>query len=101
MANFLAGMSQEAGVPAIAPAQRLVSDPDFTHWIVAEGHVMGEARNVEPGRSGTCFAYVRLFYMPECAEYGTVESKHLRKKAAGVEDEAATGSDGCTEEAGP
>lgn len=101
MANFLAGLSQEAGVPAIAPGQRLVSDPDFTHWIVAEGHVIGEARNVEPGRNGTCFAYVRLFNMPECAEYGTVERKHLRDKAQGLKGEATPGSDGCTEEVRP
>jgi hypothetical protein len=80
MANFLAELSRKAGVPAIAPGQRLVSDPAFTHWVVAEGHVVGEAREVQAEKNGTCFAYVRLFNMPEMAEYGTVEGKHLREK---------------------
>jgi hypothetical protein len=66
MANFLAGISRDMAVPAIAPGQNLVSDPSFTHWVVAEGQVIGEAREIEPDRNGTCFAYVRLFNMPEC-----------------------------------
>ncbi len=85
MANFLAGVSREAGALAIAPMQRLVSDPDFTHWVIAEGQVVGEARDVEAEKNGTCLAYVRLFDMPDCAEYGTVERKHLREKALGLE----------------
>ena len=100
MANFLGGLSREAGVPAFAPGQRLVSDPNFTHWVVAEGHVIGEARNVEPDKNGTCFAYVRLFNMPECAEHGTIERKHLREKTDGLPNDAAT-ADGFTEEVQP
>ena len=100
MANFLAGVSQEAGVPAIAPGQRLVSDPSFTHWVVAEGHVMGEARGVEPEKNGTCFAYVRLFNTPECAERGTIEREHLREKTDGLTNDAAA-VDGFTEEMQP
>ena len=80
MANFLADVGQNTGIPAIAPEQRLVSDPQFTHWIVVEGHVIGEARDVKPEQDGTSFAYVRLFNMPECAEYGWTEDKHLRCK---------------------
>ena len=97
MANFLGGLSQEAGVPAFAPAQGLVSDPSFTHWVVAEGHVIGEAREVEPDRNGTCFAYVRLFNMPECAEHGTIERKHLHEKTVGLPNDAAA-TDGFAEE---
>ena len=100
MANFLAEVSQEAGVLAIAPGQRLVSDPSFTHWVVAEGHVIGEARNVEPDKNGTCFAYVRLFNMPECAEHGTIERKHLHEKTAGLPNDASA-ADGFTEEVQP
>jgi hypothetical protein len=37
MANFLAGISRAMAVPAIAPGQHLVSDPSFTHWVVADG----------------------------------------------------------------
>ncbi|MCK4342373.1 MAG: hypothetical protein KAY37_11700 [Phycisphaerae bacterium] len=100
MANFLGGLSQEAGVPAIAPGQRLVSDPSFTHWVMAEGHVIGEARDVGPEKNGTCFAYVRLFNMPKCAEYGTIERKHLREKADGLLNDAAA-ADGFAEEVQP
>jgi hypothetical protein len=84
MADFLAGLSAEAQVPAVVLGGRpLISDPTYTHWVVAEGHVMGEAREVQPDRNGTCFAYVRLFQMPEGAEYGRIEKKYLRSKDAG------------------
>ena len=91
MANFLSGLSRAIGVPAFAPGQRLVSDPNFTHWVVVEGQVIGEARDVEPDRNGTSFAYVRLFNMPEMAEYGTIERKHLLDKASGVGRADGTG----------
>lgn len=99
MANFLAGLSAKAQVPAIAVGDRptLVSDPTFTHWVIAEGQVIGEARDVEPDQNGTCFAYVRLFQMPECAERGTVERKHLREKSAGLARDATAGDDGFTD----
>jgi hypothetical protein len=94
MANFLNGISQEAGVPAFAPVQSLVSDPSFTHWVVADGHLIGEARDLGHDKNGTCFAYVRLFNMPECAEHGTIEREHLREKAAGLPPELAAELDG-------
>jgi hypothetical protein len=86
MANFLAGLSAKAQVPAIAIGGRstLVSDPTFSHWVIAEGQVIGEAREVQPDGNGTCFAYVRLFQMPEGAEYGRIERQYLRSKAAGL-----------------
>lgn len=93
MANFLAGVSRELGVVAIAPRQQLISDPTFTHWVVVENQVIGEARNIEPDRNGTCFAYVRLFNMPECAEQGTIERKFLQEKAAGLPNIAAAADD--------
>jgi hypothetical protein len=94
MANFLAGISRAMAVPAIAPGQHLVSDPSFTHWIVAEGHIIGEAREIEPDTNGTCSAYVRLFKMPEFAERGLVERRHLRAKVTGLPTEAADDADG-------
>lgn len=98
MANFLAGLSAEMQVPAIAVGERsLVSDPTFTHWVIAEGQVVGEAREVEPDKNGTCFAYVRLFQVPEGAEYGSIERKHLREKSG----DAAAGADGLTDEVQP
>jgi hypothetical protein len=82
MAGFLAGLSQAAGVLAIAPAQRLVSDPAFTHWVVVDGKIAGEAHSVEFGNNGQSFAFVRLFNMPEGAEYGYIETAYLRSKDA-------------------
>jgi len=53
MANFLAGLSAEAQVPAVLVGGRpLISDPAYTHWVVAEGHVIGEARDVHRRRPG-------------------------------------------------
>jgi hypothetical protein len=98
MANFLAGISRAMAVPAIAPGQNLVSDPSFTHWVVAEGQVIGEAREIEPDRNGTCFAYVRLFKMPEFAERGLVGWEHLRAKVTGLPTEAADDADGAAGE---
>ena len=80
MAGFLAGLSQAAGVVAIAPSQRLVSDPVFTHWVVVKGKIVGEAHSVESTGNGRSFAFVRLFNMPECAEYGYIETAYLRSK---------------------
>lgn len=80
MAGFLAGMSRAAGVRAIVSAQRLVSEPAFTHWVVVQGKIAGEAHSVEPSNNGQCFAFIRLFNMPEGAEYGYIETAYLRKK---------------------
>ena len=88
MANFLGGLSQEAGVPAFAPVQGLVSDPSFTHWVVAEGRLVGEARGVKPAKNGRCSVCVRLFHMPECAEHGTIDREHLREKVAELANDA-------------
>ena len=82
MAGFLAELSQAAGVPAMAPVQQLISDPAFTHWVVVDDQIAGEAHSVEPGANGQSFAFVRLFNMPENAEYGTIETAYLRDKNA-------------------
>jgi hypothetical protein len=85
MANFLADLSAEAQVPVVLVGEPpLVSDPEFTHWVVAEGQILGEAREVEPDQNGSCFAYVRLFQMPAGAEYGRIEKQYLRSKATGL-----------------
>ena len=102
MANFLSSLSTEAQVPAVVVGGNspIVSDPAFTHWVVTEGHIIGEACDVEPEKNGTCFAYVRLFNMSECAEHGTIERKHLRQKSDGLPNDAAA-ADGFTEEVQP
>lgn len=82
MARFLAGLSQEMNAPAVAvgPSQTLVSDPKFTHWVVEQGQIVGEAHSVEPASNGLSFSYVRLFNMPENAEFGYTETEKLRPK---------------------
>ena len=82
MAQFLAGLSQEVQVPAILVQARTkpVSDPAFSHWVVVDGQMVGEAHSVEDAGNGQSFAYVRLFNMPEAAEYGYIESARLQLK---------------------
>jgi hypothetical protein len=84
MAKFLAGMSRELQVPVILAKSNVaaVSDPEFSHWVVEEGTIVGEARDVEPDVGGISMAFVRLFNMPEMAEYGSIESSKLRAKSA-------------------
>jgi hypothetical protein len=83
MAKFLGSLSQAIGVPAVVgPGRPIVSDPAFSHWVIVEGQVVGEARAVQPAGSGLSFAYVRLFDMPEMAESGSIESVHLQPKSA-------------------
>ena len=82
MAEFLAGLSQGLRVPAILvqKAPQMPSDPQFTHWVVQDAQVIGEAHSVEAESGGISFAFVRLFAMPEMAEYGSIESEKLRPK---------------------
>ena len=82
MAGFLADVSQAIGAHAVAVGQKphLVSDPKFTHWVVEQGRILGEARSVEQADNGMSFAYVRLFGMAECAEYGYIATSQLRSK---------------------
>jgi hypothetical protein len=82
MAGFLTGLSAELNVPAIAVGQRepLVSDPAYSHWVVEQGRIIGEAHSVKPADDRMSFAFVRLFRLPECAEYGYISSAQLRSK---------------------
>ncbi len=83
MAKFLAGLSQSAQVPAVALGEQpVISDPKYTHWVIEGGRIIEEARPVEPGHNGVSFAYVRLFAMPEMAEYGSIEAEKLRSKTS-------------------
>jgi len=83
MARFLAGLSSTLQVPVILaePNVAIVSDPAFTHWVVEGNEIVGEARDVEAADDGLAFAFVRLFAMPEMAEYGSIESSRLRPKS--------------------
>lgn len=57
----------------------------YTHWVVtSDGRIAGEARELdppnEPDEQGQHFCYVRLFAMPEMAEYGYTDASNLRPK---------------------
>jgi hypothetical protein len=82
MAEFLSGLSREMQCPVLVMGKcpPPVSDPKFTHWVVEGGQVVGEAHSVEPSQHGVSFAFVRLFAMPEMAEFGSIESENLRPK---------------------
>lgn len=84
LADFMHQLSTQLGVPALAIGgdRTIVSDPDFTHWVVVQEQIIGEARDVESETGRVSFAFVRLFGAPECAEFGSIESRYLRPKAA-------------------
>lgn len=57
----------------------------FTHWVVADsGGIAGEARELDPpdhpDEQGQHFCYVRLFAMPDMAEYGYTNAANLQPK---------------------
>ena len=81
MAEFLAGVSSEMNVVAVAvPGPICVSDPAYSHWVRVDGQIVGEAHSVKYAGNGQSFAYVRLFNMPECAEFGYIDSANLQLK---------------------
>ena len=86
MAGFLSGLSCAINVPAIAVGMGdpLVFDPKFSHWVVEQGRIVGEAHSVKPADHGMSCAYVRLFRMPEMAEHGYITSSQLRAKTNGA-----------------
>lgn len=84
MAKFLAGLSRDMQAPVVLvkPNVLVVSDPEFSHWVVEQGQFIGEAREVDQDKNGISFAFVRLFGMPEMAEYGSIETAKLQAKSA-------------------
>ena len=81
MAKFLGALSRSMGVPALTLDAGIVSDPAFSHWVIEQGRILGEARDVTTQSDGSSFAYVRLFSMPEYAEYGSVPAGNLIPKS--------------------
>lgn len=82
MAAFMHELSSKMQVPAIAinGASRLISDPTFSHWVVVDDRIIGEARDVEADGHDVSMAFVRLFHAPEFAEFGSIRNHHLRVK---------------------
>ena len=86
MAGFLTGLACAMNVPAIAVGNGdpLVSDPKFSHWVVEQGRIVGEAHSVKPADHGMSFAFVRLFRMFDLAEHGYIANNQLRAKTNGA-----------------
>jgi hypothetical protein len=63
MSRYLAQLSADTGIPVLlAGGANPPDDPNFTHWLVVDGVVNGEARDVQPNGTGsTATALVRLF----------------------------------------
>ena len=93
MAEFLSGISTATQVTAmsVGPGGMIVSDPEYTHWVVVDGQIAGEAHSVEPASNGQSFAYIRLFNIPEMSEYGYIETARLRSK----QDTSSTDTSAC------
>lgn len=81
MARFIAGLSEAAGAIAIVPGTGIVADPRFSHWVVEQGRIVGEAHSVQAGDNGMSFAFVKLFNLADMAEYGYIETSRLQAKA--------------------
>ncbi|MEM1354993.1 MAG: hypothetical protein AAGH88_08930 [Planctomycetota bacterium] len=90
MAAFLGSLVQEISSsdhtaasqtpPESVPDTQPASDPGYTHWVIENGVIVGEAREIEPIDDQLCIAYVRLFRLPEQAEYGRIAIDQLRLK---------------------
>jgi len=55
-------------------------DPQFTHYVVEGGYLIGEAKDVKQETHGISFGYVKLWGMEEFAEYGSIEDRNLISK---------------------
>jgi hypothetical protein len=80
MARFVERLSHAVSMMRAVPHEDQPSDSTFSHWVVTNGQVIGEARDVESGEDSACYAYVRLFNLADCAEYGMIERSHLLAK---------------------
>jgi hypothetical protein len=82
MDNFLAEICQDTGAIAVAvgPRTAIVSDPNFSHWVIVDGQIVGEAHSVAKVDGRQSSAFVRLFAMPEMAEHGYVPNNQLLAK---------------------
>lgn len=82
MAEYLDRLSAATGMLAVSVDPKLViaSDSAFSHWVVDSGRIIGEARSVKPADDERSFAFVRLFNMPDEAEFGYIATKQLQIK---------------------
>ena len=53
----------------------------YTHYIVEDGLFIGEAAEVERLDAKVSLAFVKLYGLPEFAEYGSIETRKLILKS--------------------
>lgn len=80
MARFLGVSRRWNAAVASAGREKFVSDPSFTHWVLEDGRIIGEARSVEKADDVRLFAFVRLFTRLNDAEHGSIATKQLQLK---------------------
>lgn len=80
MAGYLAELSQAVGAPAVTAAPEFVPDPQFTHWMVVHGRIVGEAHSVTPTGDGFCSACVRLLGIPYLTQDTRLPASQLQPK---------------------
>lgn len=82
LAEFMRGLLRdcESGTRSKGHCSPAPSDPQFSHWVVHGSQIVGEARAVRASGDTMRYAFVRLFAVPECAEFGYVPACQLREK---------------------
>jgi hypothetical protein len=65
----------------IAMAGQVPSDPAFTHWVIVDDRIVGEAHNVQPEGNDYSSAHIQLFDKPGIVTYEHIETDRLRGKS--------------------
>lgn len=100
--NLLCHDLESAGFATLAQTLRDIAsgtwEPTgaFTHWVVTErGEIAGEARDLdppdEPDSQGQYFSFVRLFAMPDLAEWGYSNAEYIVRKKLRTTKETSHG----------
>jgi hypothetical protein len=81
-AEFLREAARHTRMAAVvmAMAPHVPSDPTFSHWVIADGRIAGEARCVQLEANGCSAACIRLFDRPDSVQYDHIETAKLRGK---------------------
>lgn len=80
LTSFVMGMARDLSTRDQSDETPGMDDPSFSHWVVENGMIVGEAREIEPIDGAICIAYVRLFQRPEMAGCGRIATDQLQPK---------------------
>jgi hypothetical protein len=80
-ADFLRQAARHARTAAAAAmASQVPSDPAFSHWVIVDDRIVGEAHNVQLEADGYSGAYIQRFDEPGHVHYERIETDRLRGK---------------------